>query len=250
MDSFSLSVRVLVVDDHRKIREPLAAWLRRQSLNVITADNATSMWSMLRSNTFNLIVLDVMLPDGDGMLLCQQIQRKYKTPVILLTAKDALDDRVSGLEMGADDYVVKPFEPRELLARIHTVLRRAGRTDGPQHSAHQLPDRAMSFSGLIYRSVNRTVTNPQGITQKLSTVEARLLTAFLSSPGSVLSREVLMDRCITPGNEVFDRAIDRQVSRLRNRLQQLLPGVVLLDTVWGEGYRLVSQVEAHRECFS
>jgi len=250
MDSFSLSVRVLVVDDHRKIREPLAAWLRRQRLNVITADNATSMWSMLRSNTFNLIVLDVMLPDGDGMLLCQQIQRKYKTPVILLTAKDALDDRVSGLEMGADDYVVKPFEPRELLARIHTVLRRAGRTDGPQHSAHQLPDRAMSFSGLIYRPVNHTVTNPQGITQKLSTVEARLLTAFLSSPGSVLSREVLMDRCITPGNEVFDRAIDRQVSRLRNRLQQLLPGVVLLDTIWGEGYRLVSQVEAHNECLT
>ena len=100
MDSFSLSVKVLVVDDHRKIREPLAAWLRRQRLNVITADNATSMWSMLRTNTFNLIVLDVMLPDGDGMLLCQQIQRKYKTPVILLTAKDTLDDRVSGLEMG------------------------------------------------------------------------------------------------------------------------------------------------------
>ncbi|HBR1414370.1 OmpR family transcriptional regulatory protein [Klebsiella quasipneumoniae] len=250
MNYFSPPVKVLVVDDHRKIRETLAAWLRRQRLNVITADNATSMWSMLRSNTFNLIVLDVMLPDGDGMLLCQQIQRKYKTPVILLTAKDDLDDRVSGLEMGADDYVVKPFEPRELLARIHTVLRRAVRTNEPQYTAHQRPERVMNFSGLIYRPVSRTITNPQGTTLKLSTVEARLLTAFLSSPGSVLSREVLMDRCITPGNEVFDRAIDRQVSRLRNRLQQLLPGVVLLDTVWGEGYRLVSQVEAHNECLS
>lgn len=250
MDNFSFPVSILVVDDHRKIREPLAAWLRRQRLSVITADDATSMWSMLRSNTFNLIVLDVMLPDGDGMLLCQQIQRKYKTPVILLTAKDALDDRVSGLEMGADDYVIKPFEPLELLARIHTVLRRARRTDGPQPTAHLQPGRTMNFSGLIYQTVSRTITNPQGITLKLSTVEARLLTAFLSSPGAVLSREVLMDRCITPGNEVFDRAIDRQVSRLRNRLQLLLPGVVLLDTVWGEGYRLVSQVEARDACLS
>lgn len=250
MNNFTLPVRVLVVDDHRKIREPLAAWLRRQQLQVITADDAASMWSMLRSNTFNLIVLDVMLPDGDGMLLCQQIQRKYNTPVILLTAKDTLDDRVCGLEMGADDYVVKPFEPRELLARIHTVLRRADRTDGPQHIAHQPPDHALNFSGLVYTPVNRTVTNPQGITLKLSTVEAKLLSAFLASPGTVLSREALMDRCITPGNEVFDRAIDRQVSRLRNRLQQLLPGAVLLDTVWGEGYRLVSPVEVCNQCLS
>ncbi|OSN02403.1 MULTISPECIES: response regulator transcription factor [Lonsdalea] len=250
MNDFSFPVKVLVVDDHRKIREPLAAWLRCQRLNVITADAAASMWSILRTNTFNLIVLDVMLPDGDGMSLCQQIQLKYKTPVILLTAKDTIDDRVSGLEMGADDYVVKPFEPRELLARIHTVLRRARRTDEPQHTTHHRPDHAMFFSGLIYRPVSRAVTNPQGITLKLSSVEARLLTAFLSSPGTVLSREVLMDRCITPGNEVFDRAIDRQVSRLRSRLQQLIPGVVLLDTVWGEGYRLVSQVEVRNECLS
>ncbi|WP_146743047.1 winged helix-turn-helix domain-containing protein, partial [Lonsdalea populi] len=127
---------------------------------------------------------------------------------------------------------------------------RARRTDEPQHTTHHRPDHAMFFSGLIYRPVSRAVTNPQGITLKLSSVEARLLTAFLSSPGTVLSREVLMDRCITPGNEVFDRAIDRQVSRLRSRLQQLIPGVVLLDTVWGEGYRLVSQVEVRNECLS
>lgn len=235
------SVRLLVVDDHRKIREPLATWLRQQQLNVVTADNAASMWSTLQSTRFDLIVLDVMLPDGDGMLLCQKVQRTYRTPVILLTAKDTLDDRVCGLEMGADDYVVKPFEPRELLARIHSVLRRAEKPSADD-STPETPQ-TLQFAGLRYAPDSRTVTNQHGRSLRLSTMEGRLLTVFLLSQGAVLSRESLMDRCIAPGNEVFDRAIDRQVSRLRRRLQQLLPDAMLLDTVWGEGYRLVVPVE-------
>lgn len=242
MSQFSQPVRVLVVDDHRKIREPLATWLRRQQLGVVTADDAASMWSMLRSQCFSLIVLDVMLPDGDGMLLCQQIQRKYHTPVILLTAKDTLDDRVNGLEMGADDYVVKPFEPRELLARIHTVLRRAEKNTSTTNLANAQPVTAVHFAGLRFEPDSRLIIHPHGRSLRLSTMETKLLMAFIRTPGMVLSRESLIDQCITPGNEVFDRAIDRQVSRLRNRLQLLLPDVILLDTVWGEGYRLVPAV--------
>ena len=238
-----LPVKVLVVDDHRKIRDPLATWLRRQNLSVVTADDAASMWSVLRSHRFDLILLDVMLPDGDGIQLCRQIQRKFRTPVILLTAKNTLDDRINGLEQGADDYVVKPFEPRELLARIHTVLRRTEKNADLPSEATRQHAKTMHFSGLRFEPDIRMVTNSQGDSLRLSTMETKLLMAFTRSPGVVLSRESLIDRCITPGNEVFDRAIDRQVSRLRNRLQQLLPEVVLLDTVWGEGYRFVPPVE-------
>ena len=125
---------------------------------------------MWRSHCFDLIVLDVMLPDGDGMLLCQQIQRKYTTPVILLTAKDTLDDRVNGLEMGADDYVVKPFEPRELLARIHTVLRRAEKpATSPVKNTIPQPQE-IKFAGLRFAPDNRSVTKQLGESIRLSTM--------------------------------------------------------------------------------
>lgn len=236
-------MKILVVDDHRKIREPLATYLRRQHFAVVTAKDAASLWTLLRTTRFDLIVLDVMLPDGDGMQLCQQIQRHYRTPVILLTARDALDDRVAGLERGADDYVVKPFEPRELLARIHTVLRRAERQPSTPRAKPQPVVHAVHFSDLMFNPASRVVSNPQQQAVRLSTMESKLLTAFLAHPYQVLSREALMDHCVAPGNEVFDRAIDRQVSRLRIKLEQVLPGSVLLDTVWGEGYRFTAEVQ-------
>ena len=234
-------VHLLVVDDHRKIREPLAVWLRRQGYTVLTAENADTLWLMLRARPFDLIVLDVMWPDGDGMVLCQQIQRRSKTPVILLTARDTVADRIAGLDYGADDYVVKPFEPRELLARIQSVLRRAGQNTLAAPSA--LPVRNYAFSGLSFDPASRRLTHHTGEERLLSTMEGKFLTAFLDHPHTVLSREILIDKCITPGNEVFDRAIDRQVSRLRTKLLQLLPDKMLLITVWGEGYSLVSEVK-------
>jgi DNA-binding response OmpR family regulator len=240
----TLPLKILVVDDHRKIREPLATYLRRQQFSVVTAEDAASLWAMLRTTSFDLIVLDVMLPDGDGMQLCQQIQRHYQTPVILLTARDALDDRVTGLEMGADDYVVKPFEPRELLARIHTVLRRSERHRSVPDEKPQPAVRPIYFADLTFNPASRIVSNPQQHSVRLSTMESKLLSAFLAHPYQVLSREALMDHCVTPGNEVFDRAIDRQVSRLRIKLEQVQPGSVLLDTVWGEGYRFTADVHA------
>lgn len=236
------SFRILVVDDHRKIREPLALYLRRHDFDVYTAECAEALWLMLRQKTFDLIVLDVMLPDGDGMQLCHQIQRRHKTPVILLTALDSAMDRINGLDLGADDYVVKPFEPRELVARIHSVLRRVPRQASPETVA--APPRCYHFATLQFFPATRRLQNATGSEMCLSTMEGKLLSAFLQHPHRVLSREGLIDRCISPGNEVFDRAIDRQVSRLRTKLLQMQPETPLLVTVWGEGYTFAADVQA------
>ncbi|WP_380182782.1 response regulator transcription factor [Kalamiella sp. sgz302252] len=232
--------RILVVDDHRKIREPLATYLRRHDFSVATAESADTLWLMLREKTFDLIVLDVILPDGDGMQLCHQIQRRYKTPVILLTARDAMSDRVMGLDMGADDYIVKPFEPRELVARIHSVLRRYQ----PLPEKRLAMPQAWAFSALHFVPATRILSHNSGGQMRLSTMEGKLLSAFLQRPYTVLSREQLIDLCISEGNEVFDRAIDRLVSRLRGKLMQMLPEETLLVTVWGEGYHLAADVQA------
>ncbi len=235
--------RILVVDDHRKIREPLATYLRRHDFSVLTAESAEALWLMLREKTFDLIVLDVMLPDGCGMQLCQQIHRRHKIPVILLTARDAMSDRIMGLDLGADDYVVKPFEPRELVARIHSVLRRYQPIPVPEDLPE--PPRCYAFSDLRFAPATRVVSHILGAQMQLSTMEGKLLKAFLQHPHRVLSRDQLIDLCIKQGHEVFDRAIDRQVSRLRGKLLQLLPGEALLVTVWGEGYHLAIDVQVH-----
>lgn len=233
--------RILVVDDHRKIREPLARYLRSHDFDVFTAESAETLWLMLRQKTFDLIVLDVMLPDGDGMQLCHQIQRRHKTPVILLTALDSATDRINGLDLGADDYVIKPFEPRELVARIHSVLRRVPRPRAVETPS--APPQRYHFATLRFCPLTRTLAQPGGETLSLSTMEGKLLSAFLQQPHKVLSREALIDQCISPSNDVFDRAIDRQVSRLRTRLLQFVPDTPLLVTVWGEGYRFVADVQ-------
>ncbi|KOC90877.1 response regulator transcription factor [Winslowiella iniecta] len=234
--------RVLVVDDHRKIREPLAVYLRQHRFDVRTAESAAAMWLMLKQQPFDIVILDVMLPDGDGMELCHQLHRRTPLPVILLTARDATCDRIRGLELGADDYVVKPFEPRELVARINSVLRRHGKQT-------QQPPRALTdtlhqyrFAGLSFIPATGMLSGDGADAIQLSTMEGRLLSAFVAHPNQVLSRDRLIDLCVLPGNDVFDRAIDRQVSRLRLKLTRMLPGEELLVTVWGSGYRLAADV--------
>lgn len=238
--------RVLVVDDHRKIREPLAVYLRRYGFDVRTAEHAAAMWLILKQQSFDIVILDVMLPDGDGMELCRQLHRRFNMPVILLTARDAMDDRVRGLDLGADDYVVKPFEPRELVARIHSVLRRLGA--GRAADAAPRDDKALLkyfFAGLQFMPATGVLSDVNGVGVQLSTMEGRLLWAFLQYPNAVLSRDRLIDLCVRPGNDVFDRAIDRQVSRLRSKLAHFLNDSELLITVWGSGYLLASDVSVH-----
>ncbi|MCV9878447.1 response regulator transcription factor [Brenneria izbisi] len=234
--------RVLVVDDQRKIRDPLAVYLRRQAFDVRTAENAAGMWLMLKNQPFDIVILDVMLPDGDGMTLCHQLHRRTKTPVILLTARGDADDRIRGLDLGADDYVVKPFEPRELVARIHSVLRRSGRQHVDPSCADMRNERVTyRFSGLHFVPAIGMLSDDEGAAVQLSTMEGRLLSAFLQHPHCVLSRDRLIDLCVRKG-DVFDRAIDRQVSRLRSKLSHFLRDQELLITVWGSGYLLAADV--------
>ncbi|MCU5772518.1 response regulator transcription factor [Erwiniaceae bacterium BAC15a-03b] len=234
--------RVLVVDDHRKIREPLAVYLRRQGFDVRTAENAAAMWLLLKQLSFEMVILDVMLPDGDGMVLCQQLQRRNNIPVILLTARDATDDRVRGLDLGADDYVVKPFEPRELVSRINSVLRRSGTVAADAQAERCGGLLAYRFAGLHFLPASGLLSGEDGAGIALSTMEGRLLAAFLQHPNRVLSRDRLIDLCVSPGNDIFDRAIDRQVSRLRSKLAHFLRDSEVLITVWGSGYRLAADV--------
>ncbi|MGA9701942.1 response regulator transcription factor [Pseudomonas sp.] len=232
--------RVLVVDDHRKIREPLATYLRRHTFDVRTAEDAAGMWQLLKTQAFDVVVLDVLLPDGDGFELCHQLHRRSNTPVILLTARDTAADRVRGLDLGADDYITKPFEPRELVARINSVLRRQGRNTGPAASSNGA--RAYQFAGWHFSVSSATLRRDAGPAIQLSTVESRLLQVFLSHPNTLLPRERLIDLTAAADSDVSDRAIDRQVSRLRRKLAQGDETLDLLRTIWGGGYLLAAEV--------
>lgn len=240
------SPRVLVVDDHRKIREPLAIYLRRFGFEVRTTEDAAGMWAQLKQHRFDVAVLDVMLPDGDGFELCRSLRHKHDVAVILLTARDASGDRVQGLDAGADDYVVKPFEPRELVARINSVLRRCGQAGASSAMAcvpaQITPLRHYDFAGLSFRSGCGTLVRTDSTIVRLSTVESRLLEVFLEHPNTVLGRDRLIELTARPGSDLFDRAIDRQISRLRRKLADSALQPHLLQTVWGGGYRLAASV--------
>jgi len=238
--------RILVVDDHRKIRDPLAVYLRHHLFEVRTAEDAAGMWQLLKQQAFDVVVLDVMLPDGDGFELCNRLHRRENIPVILLTARDTSADRVRGLDIGADDYVTKPFEPRELVARINSVLRRRGNVrtepDSAVVSEAVVSTKRLAFAGLSFASSTGTLIRRDGTTVKLSTVESRLLGVLLDQPNTILSRQRLIDLTARPGTEVYDRAIDRQISRLRRKLDDNPVDPELLRTIWGDGYLLAATV--------
>jgi len=245
---------VLVVDDHPRIREPLAAFLRRQGLEVHTAGDARSVPALLQLHRFDAVVLDVMLPDGDGSRLCPQLQAEHGVPVLLLTARSAIDDRIRGLEQGADDYVTKPFDPRELLARIRAVVRRRQHPGGarPAPVTERAPlghaQRCFVFAGWRFDAARASLRSPSGALRQLAHTEARLLEVLLHHANTVLSRDQLLDLTRTQGRQgdaAFDRTIDRQISRLRARLQapEEADAPLLLLTVRGGGYALMASVE-------
>lgn len=228
---------VLVVDDHQDIRDSLAAYLKRQGLEVITAIDAAMARARLQQHKVDLIVLDIMLPGEDGLSLCRYLTQATETPVILLTAMASQGDRIVGLETGADDYVVKPFDPRELIARIKAVLRRIGRA-----AAFPRRARRYAFDGWMLDLDKRELQNPEGQTVVLSKTEFRLLQALVERPGTVLSRDQLMDLTRGEDAQTFDRSIDSQVSRLRKKLENDPRRPSLLKTSWGDGYIFTADV--------
>ena len=211
---------LLLVDDERSIREPLAQYLSRNGFRVTAVNSAAEARIRLNANAIDMVILDIMMPGEDGLSLCRHIRETSEIPVILLTARTEETDRIVGLEMGADDYVLKPFSPRELVARIKVIFRRVA-TGGQRVTA---PDGAnYSFAGWLLKTQERTL-------------------AFVTRPNSVLSRDQLLD--ITQGREAnaFDRAIDNQISRLRKKIEPDPKNPTLIKTVWGGGYTLSADV--------
>lgn len=238
--------RILVVDDHRKIRDPLAVYLRRHAFDVRTAEDAAGMWQLLKQQSFDVVVLDVGLPDGDGFELCGMLHRRANIPVILLTARDASADRVKGLDLGADDYVTKPFEPRELVARINSVLRRRGTASSVDQPLKPSAVQRYEFAGLSFITATEQLLRADGSQIQLSTAESRMLTVFLKHPNQTLDRQRLLDLTARAGTDVYDRAIDRQISRLRRKLVDDPSQPQLLRTVWGGGYVLAADVSVQQ----
>jgi len=233
---------ILVVDDDREIRRLLGDYLARNGYRVSGAANGREMWQHLQTSSPDLIVLDLMLPGTDGLDLCRELRAERDTPVIMLTARDEDTERVVGLEVGADDYLAKPFNPRELLARIKSVMRRTRAL--PPNLHPNRPRGTLVFAGWRYQPVTHELTAPDGVVVPLSTAEARLLEVFLEHPQVTFNRDQLLD--LTRGRDAtpFDRSVDVQVSRLRQKLRDDARGATLIKTVRSEGYKFAADVEA------
>ncbi len=231
-----LSSEVLVVDDDGEILSLVARFLRANGFRVHTARSGAEMNETLKHAPIDLIVLDLMLPGRNGLDLCRDLRRTSSVPVIMLTAKGEETDRIIGLEVGADDYLPKPFNPRELLARINAVLRRMRSPDLPPF---ERGGRAMQFAGWHLDTLKRELTDPRGVVVDLSTGEYDLLLAFLEAPQRVLTREFLLDAARNRSIDAFDRSIDVQVSRLRRKLDGVDD---LIKTVRGAGYLFAAGV--------
>jgi two-component system OmpR family response regulator len=233
------SAHVLVVDDHREIRELLAKYLARHGLRVSAAENAAKARRLLEASAIDLVVLDIMMPGEDGLSLCRHLRETTDLPVIMLTAMAEETDRVVGLEMGADDYVVKPFAPRELLARIKAVLRRANSLPpGRERPAAG----TIRFDRWTLNLGQRELVGEDGVAVPLSTGEFLLLRALVDHPRMVLSRDQLLDLTRGRAANLFDRSVDNQVSRLRKKTEVDPRRPALIKTVWGGGYMLAADV--------
>ena len=237
----SETTRLLLVDDEAALREPLADYLVRQGFVVEQAASAAEARTRLRDAPPDLVLLDIMMPGEDGLSLCRHLAETQAIPTILLTARGEATDRIVGLEIGADDYVTKPFEPRELVARIRSVLRRASK--GAPVRAEDGEDGAeFVFDGWRLDPLKRKLTDPEGAVVAISSVEFRLLMAFVEHPRQVLDRDRLLDMVQGREAHLFDRAVDNQISRLRRKIEADSRNPVLIQTVWGGGYMLAADV--------
>lgn len=229
---------ILIVDDHREIRDLVSRALSKEGFRVTTAADGRAMRKALADSRIDLILLDLMLPGEDGLSLCRTLRVESDIPIIMLTAKGDEIDRVIGLEMGADDYLPKPFGSRELIARIRAVLRR-----GPRHSEPKAKQPAQyCFDRWRLDIAARELLRDDGVTVPLSTGEYDLLIAFVERPQRVLNRDQLLDLARGRAASTFDRSIDTQVSRLRKKIERDPADPKIIKTVWGGGYSFTAAV--------
>lgn len=235
---------ILVVDDDREIRVLLSGYLAKQGYRATTAADGHEMREALAGHAIDLIILDLMLPGEDGLALCRWVRAQSNVPVIMLTARGEEIDRIVGLEMGADDYLPKPFNPRELVARIKAVLRRMEAPSGglAEGGAARRQDGILTFAGWRLDVGARRLTAPDGVLVPLSAGEFDLLAAFTSHPQRVLSRDYLLDLAKGREAQPFDRSIDVQVSRLRRKIEEDPSNPQLITTVRGGGYIFTAPV--------
>lgn len=222
--------KILIVDDDQKTRELLRTYLAKNGYEVILAHDGASFMTELgtHADTLSLVILDVMLPDTDGFVLCRQVRQRSNVPIIMLTASSDETDRIVGLELGADDYIAKPYSPRELLARIKAILRRTA-LEAPAPRYHR-------FVGFTLDLMERTVTDSDGNLVVLTGLDFQLLKYFTEHPGVVLDRSVLCEETRGRDSGPLDRSLDVQISRLRLRLNDDGKQPALIKTVRGAGY--------------
>ena len=224
---------ILVVDDARAIRDPLTKYLQQNGYRATAADGAAAARKLLRAHTFDLVVLDIMMPGEDGLSFCRWLREGNEVPVLFLTARGEEVDRIVGIELGADDYVVKPFNPRELLARIGAILRR---TRALPAARRETIEGCVRFGRWLLDGRRRELLDENGVGVALSSGEYRLLCALLERPNLTLTREQLLD--LTQGRDAapFDRSVDNAIMRLRRKIEDDPRNPKIIKTVWGGGY--------------
>jgi two-component system OmpR family response regulator len=231
---------ILVVDDDSQVRQLIGRFLRENGYRVTAARDGREMRETLASADIDLIILDLMLPGTSGLDLCRELRITSSVPIIMLTAKGEETDRIVGLEVGADDYLPKPFNPRELLARIRAVLRRAA----ARYPGEPAPrGRLITFGGWTLDTLRREVTSEDGVVVDLSGGEYDVLIAFVEHPNRILSRDQLLELARNRSSNAFDRSIDVQISRIRRKLESSGHSPPLIKTVRGAGYIFLPTVK-------
>jgi DNA-binding response OmpR family regulator len=230
--------RILLIDDDEKLGELLGAYFKRFDMELITANHPVPGLEKIEKEKPDLVILDVMLPDQDGFQVCRDIRRRSSVPIIMLTARGDVTDRVVGLELGADDYMPKPFEPRELVARVQNVLRRTG-------SSHERAEPGrLRFKDLDINLERRTA-ELEGAPLDLTTMEYQLLVLFASNPGRTYTRDEILNELRGIDAQLFSRSVDILVSRLRQKLKDTTRQPRFIKTVWGTGYTFVGEEAGH-----
>ena len=222
---------ILIIDDDKKLNDLLSDYFSKFGFKVTTVTHPDEGLKILKRELPDIIILDIMLPKMDGFEVCKEIRKEYSVPIIMLTARGEVTDRIVGLELGADDYLPKPFEPRELVARIQSVLRR---------SSEDLKSGIIKFGRLVVDIEKHSVLL-DGENVDLTTREFEILSLFIRNPGKVFTRDHLMDRIRGIEWEAFDRSIDVLISRLRQKLNDYPKKPLFIKTIWGTGYKFIGE---------